>query len=63
MAQVQGTCPDKFAAVKALMESQIASGEELGASLTVNIDGKEVIDIYGGYTDIERTTPWGKEPQ
>lgn len=58
MAKVQGTCPDKFAAVKSVMESQIASGEELGASLTVSIDGKEVLDIYGGYTDVERTTPW-----
>jgi CubicO group peptidase (beta-lactamase class C family) len=58
MAEVQGICPAKFAAVKSLMESQIASGEELGASLTVNIAGEEVLDIYGGYTDIDRTKPW-----
>jgi CubicO group peptidase (beta-lactamase class C family) len=61
MAQVQGKCPEKFAAVKALMEEQIAAGEELGASLCVNIDGEEVLDIWGGYTDPERTKPWTED--
>lgn len=61
MAQVQGICPPKFDGVKSLFESQIASGEELGASLVVNIDGEEVLDIWGGYTDLARTTPWSRD--
>ena len=61
MAKVQGTCPPKFNAVKELLEAQIASGEELGASLVVNIAGEDVLDIWGGYTDIERTQPWQRD--
>ena len=61
MAKVQGTCPAKFDAVKKVFEEQLASGEELGASLVVNIDGEEVLDIWGGYKDTERKQPWEKD--
>ena len=61
MAKVQGTCPPRFDAVKRVFEDQLASGEELGASLVVNIAGEEVLDIWGGHTDISRTNPWQKD--
>ncbi|KAJ5577705.1 beta-lactamase/transpeptidase-like protein [Penicillium hispanicum] len=32
--------------------------EELGASICVNIDGKDIIDIWGGYADEARSRPW-----
>lgn len=58
MASVQGTCDPQFSEVKTLFEQFIASGEELGASVTVNIGGKNVVDIWGGFKDTERTQPW-----
>ncbi|OAL34681.1 hypothetical protein AYO20_06098 [Fonsecaea nubica] len=58
MAQVQGQCDPRFAKLKALVEQQIASGEELGASLTLNIGGKTVVDIWGGWADETKTKPW-----
>lgn len=61
MAQVQGTCPSKFDGVKKLFEDQIASGEELGASIVVSVNGEEVLDIWGGYVDIDRTKAWEKD--
>jgi CubicO group peptidase (beta-lactamase class C family) len=61
MAQVQGTCPSKFEGVKKLLEEQIATGEELGASIVVNIDGETVVDIWGGYKDVDRKEPWEKD--
>ncbi|KAJ9652468.1 hypothetical protein H2198_008291 [Neophaeococcomyces mojaviensis] len=61
MAKVQGTCPAKFDDLKRVFEEQIASGEELGASLVVNIEGEEVIDIWGGYKDTERKQLWEKD--
>ena len=61
MAQVQGLCPPKFEGVKKLLEEQIASGEELGASIVVNVDGEEVLDIWGGYKDVDRKEPWEED--
>lgn len=58
MAVVQGICDPRFESVRALFEKKVAAGEELGASITVNIDGKDVVDIHGGYTDEARATPW-----
>ncbi|KAK5946296.1 hypothetical protein PMZ80_000438 [Knufia obscura] len=61
MAKVQGTCSEKFNSVKQLLEEQIASGQELGASIAVNIDGEEVVDIWGGYKDVEHKATWDKD--
>lgn len=61
MAQVQGTCPDKFAALKRVFQEQLDSGNEVGASIAVNISGEEVIDLWGGYKDVERKQPWSKD--
>jgi CubicO group peptidase (beta-lactamase class C family) len=61
MAKVQGTCDPRFSAVKDLFQSYLDSGEELGASICVNIDGEDVIDIWGGYADEARTRPWEKD--
>jgi CubicO group peptidase (beta-lactamase class C family) len=61
MATVQGYCDPKFENIKTLLEKSIASGDELGASIALNIDGKTVIDIYGGYADPEKTKPWEKD--
>ena len=36
-------------------------GEELGASIAVDLDGETVVDIWGGYRDEERTTPWTED--
>lgn len=40
------------------MANQLASGEELGAAICVTVDGEPVVDLWGGYRDIERTVPW-----
>lgn len=58
MAQVQGQCDPKFGEVQARLEEFLESGKELGASIVVNIDGKNVVDIRGGFADDARTRPW-----
>jgi CubicO group peptidase (beta-lactamase class C family) len=57
-AQVHGTCDPRFEKVKSLFQSYLETGEELGASLCVNIDGTDVLDLWGGYADAARTKPW-----
>jgi CubicO group peptidase (beta-lactamase class C family) len=58
MANLQGKCDTRFDAVRAALEENIDSREELGASLVLDIDGERVIDVWGGYGDLTRTTEW-----
>lgn len=61
MAAVQGVCDPRFEKLKALLQDNIDSGEELGASIAVDIDGKRVVDIQGGFVDEARTRPWAED--
>ncbi|WP_324275299.1 serine hydrolase [Blastococcus brunescens] len=36
-------------------------GDELGASIAVDLEGETVVDIWGGYRDEERTTAWTQD--
>src|SRR4051812_46459995 len=53
-----GTCSDRFDPLRELFAAKLGSGESLGASLAVNIDGEMVVDLWGGWADEARTTPW-----
>ena len=60
MAEVHGTCDDRFAGVRDALATQL-DGEELGASIAVDVDGETVVDLWGGYRDEARTTPWTQD--
>jgi len=59
--EVEGTCAERFEPVQAALAAQLASGEELGASIVVNIDGETVVDIWGGFRDEARSAPWTRD--
>ncbi|KAB8258590.1 beta-lactamase/transpeptidase-like protein [Aspergillus pseudonomiae] len=60
MAQVDGTCDPAFSAVRDILQQNISSDKELGASICVSVKGKTVVDIWGGYADIARSKPWSE---
>jgi CubicO group peptidase (beta-lactamase class C family) len=60
MAEVQGSCDDRFAGVRTAFEQQL-DAEELGGSIAVDLDGETVIDLWGGFRDEARTTPWTRD--
>ncbi len=60
MAEVSGTCDARFAPVRDALAEQLAK-EELGASIALDIDGETVVDIWGGWRDTERRTPWAED--
>ena len=60
MADLLGKCDDRFQGVRAAMARNLDSGEELGASLVLDIDGDIVIDLWGGFCDEARTVPWSE---
>jgi CubicO group peptidase (beta-lactamase class C family) len=53
-----GTCSARFDPLRELFAAKLESGEDLGASLAVNIDGEMVVDLWGGWADEARTAPW-----
>jgi CubicO group peptidase (beta-lactamase class C family) len=58
MENVHGQWDPRFEKLPKMLQSYIDSGEELGASLAVDIDGESVIDIWGGHENIERSRTW-----
>ena len=57
---IKGYCDDRFLKIKNIFSSQINNGYELGCSVAVEYKGKEVINLYGGYTDETKTNLWKK---
>lgn len=60
-ARVQGLCQDRFGKVREIFEQSLASGDDIGASFCVFIDGEPVIDLWGGYFDAKFDRPWGRD--
>lgn len=61
MAKVQGHCDESFNQVKQLLANNVKAGLELGACICVNINGKNVVDIWSGYTDEDATKEWKED--
>jgi CubicO group peptidase (beta-lactamase class C family) len=61
MTELLGKCDDRFDAVRAALARNLDSGEELGASLVLDIDGEIVVDLWGGFRDEARTVPWSEQ--
>jgi CubicO group peptidase (beta-lactamase class C family) len=60
MADVQGTCDAKFEPVRGVLAEQLESGNETGASIVVDVDGRTVVDIWGGWCDPGHGRPWAE---
>jgi len=61
MSQVHGTTTEKFAGLVDHLEKSLASGADVGASIAVFHREELVADIWGGYRDEEKTTPWDRD--
>ena len=60
MVDVQGTCDARFDPVRDVLAEQLDSGNDTGASIAVDVDGRTVADLWGGWCDEEHRTPWGE---
>lgn len=56
--EVHGSCTEQFEPVREALREQLALGEELGASVYVDLDGEPALDVWGGHRDPGRTLPW-----
>ncbi|MCP9275616.1 serine hydrolase domain-containing protein [Mycolicibacterium arenosum] len=58
---LHGHCDARFTQVADALGAAIESGEEVGASLAIDVDGELVVDVWGGHADAAGTTPWAKD--
>jgi CubicO group peptidase (beta-lactamase class C family) len=58
---IEGTCEPRFARVRKAFEENFAQRGEVGAAAAVTLDGKPVVDLWGGFADAAKTTPWTRE--
>lgn len=53
-----GFCDPRFAAVRDALASNMAGGEEVGAAVSVVLEGETVVDLWSGWRDAARSLPW-----
>ncbi|MFD3656115.1 serine hydrolase domain-containing protein [Streptomyces sp. NPDC058620] len=58
---VEGTSTARFEPVRAALAAHLEAGEELGASIAVDVDGVMEVDLWGGHADQARTVPWHRD--
>ncbi len=63
---VSGHCDPQFKVLEKTFRSNMnygdrTCGEELGACVSVVIDGEVVVDLWGGYRDAARARPWERD--
>ena len=44
-----------------LLSASLASGDDVGASVAVVLEGELVVDLWGGHADEAKTTPWERD--
>ena len=59
--EVHGACDPQFEAVREAFFNNLDEGLDVGASVTVFVEGEPVVDLWGGFTDEDRTTPWERD--
>lgn len=58
---VQGFADERFSALREAFQQHLDTAAELGASLAVVERGTLVLDLWGGWADQARTTPWAAD--
>ncbi len=59
--QIAGTCDPRFAAVAEAFRENAAHRGELGAAVAVLVDGRAVVELWGGWADADRTRAWRRD--
>src|SRR5262245_60424940 len=58
---VNGTCDQRFAAVREVFKHHLDTGQDVGASAAVFVDGEAVVDLWGGHFDATYVRPFGRD--
>ena len=58
---ISGTWEPRFQPVVDAFVANFRDRRELGAAVTVQLEGRVVVDIWGGHCDPARTSPWDRD--
>ena len=58
---IEGHCDPRFAAVREAFERNFLEHDEVGAAVSVTIEGEPVVDLWAGYLDAARTIEWPRD--
>ena len=58
---IHGECAPGFEAVRDAFETNFLEEDEVGASASVVVDGRTVVDLWGGWRDAACTLPWERD--
>jgi CubicO group peptidase (beta-lactamase class C family) len=59
--EVSGRCDGAFEAVRSAFEASFRAQSEVGAAVAVVVDGRLVVDLWGGYADQACTRAWQRD--
>jgi CubicO group peptidase (beta-lactamase class C family) len=58
---LHGDCDPAFASLREAMQRNFREHDEIGAAVCVELFGRRVVDLWGGYCDAARTRPWQRD--
>lgn len=61
MAEIHGTIDPSYAELGEMLSATLDSGKDVGASVSVTVEGETVVDIWGGWADEDKTAPWERD--
>jgi len=62
MTEIKGTiADDRFEKMGLLLADSIDAGADVGASVSVTVEGETVVDIWAGHADEAKTTEWQQD--
>ena len=58
---IQGECDPRFERVRRVFAENFDQRGEVGAAIAATVDGRPVVDLWGGFADSARTRPWQRD--
>lgn len=58
---IEGTCDARFERVREAFADNFESCRETGASVAIELDGRILVDLWGGWADKARTRRWTRD--
>ncbi len=58
---IHGHCDPRFEAVREVFAENLEGGNDLGAGVAFTLHGEPVVDLWGGFLDLEHTQPWERD--
>jgi CubicO group peptidase (beta-lactamase class C family) len=61
LTEIQGVYDSRFERIAQVLADNVESGREVGASIYLNVDGEDVVDVWGGWKDREHSARWDED--